>query len=342
MIVVDRRVLAAALVLAPALAAAQPSGRPVFVDDFTVDAATREQLVADVARELEQKFVFPDEVARKLPALIGRWSSPPFTNLTSARALVAALDADLTDAFHDGHLRFLPMRAEALPPGAFAAREPTAAELAQLDKQEAITHYGIAEAKVLDGNIGYLELMHFPARHLPGLPRAIAEAMRRLRDTAGLIIDLRWNGGGDGETVAYLMAHLLDTRVLLLREYDRVTRAHHEDWTPATVPGPRYGGRRPIWVLTSHQTFSGGEELAYDLQTLKRGRIVGETTGGGAHHNQLVRVGGHFALSIPVGTVESPVTHTSWEGVGVKPDVAVPAERALDVALAQARQTRAR
>jgi hypothetical protein len=51
----------------------------------------------------------------------------------------------------------------------------------------------------------------------------------------------------------------------------------------------------------------------------------------------MVRVGEHFVLSVPCGTVESPVTHSNWEGVGVKPDVAVSAERALEVALAEAR-----
>lgn len=326
-------------VLLPALALAQPSGgRAFFANDFTVDDATRERLVGDVIHELEQKFVFPERVATKLPLLIGRWSSPPFSTLTSASDIVGAINADLTDAFHDGHLMLLPRRAEDMPAAMFDTREPTAADLAQMDKDEAVTHYGDIDAKVLDGNIGYFELTHFADIHLPGLQRAIAEAMKRVRDTSGLIIDLRWNGGGDGETVAHIMAYLLDKRVLLLNEYDRVTKKHNEHWTPATVPGPRYGARRPVWILTSHNTFSGGEELAYDVQTLKRGRLVGETTGGGAHHNQMVRVGGHFVLSVPTGTVESPVTHTSWETVGVKPDVAVAADRALDVALAEARK----
>ena len=333
----DPRGLAAIVLVFPALAAAQPA-QP-FRGDFAVDDAARERFVTDVTRELEQKFLYPDVVKKKLPSLLGRWSSPPFSTLTSASELVAAMNADLTDAFHDGHLMLLPLRAEDMPPGAFNSGAPTAGELVAMDKEESAMSYGIVEARVMDGNIGYLELMHFPDVHLAGLPRAIAAAMQRLHDTRGLIIDLRWNGGGDGDTVAHLVAYLLDRPALLLREYDRVTGKHTEHWSPASVPGPHYGGKRPVWVLTSHGTFSGGEELAYDLQTLKRARLVGETTGGGAHHNAVVRVGDHFALSIPVGTGESPVTHTNWERVGVKPDVPVAAERALDVALAEARRS---
>src|SRR4051794_26907456 len=97
-------------VLLPALALAQP-----VVNDFVVDDAKRERLVSDVIHELEQKFVFPERVAKKLPSLIGHWSSPPFSTLTSASEIVRAINADLTDAFHDGHLMLLPGRAEDLP-----------------------------------------------------------------------------------------------------------------------------------------------------------------------------------------------------------------------------------
>ena len=40
---------------------------------------------------------------------------------------------------------------------------------------------------------------------------------------------------------------------------------------------------QPVYVLTSHETFSGAEEFTFDLKTQNRATIVGETTGGGAH-----------------------------------------------------------
>lgn len=319
---------------------AQSSQLPQPAGGDYIDAATRERLVSDVLRQLEQKFVFPKRVTEKLPVLVARWSTAGFAGITSAGELINVMNADLTDAFHDGHLLLLPQRADAMPPGIFDTAEPDAAALAELEEREKILGYGIVETKVLDGNIGYIEIQHFPYVRMTGLPRAIVAAMERVRETKALIIDLRWNSGGDGDTVAHIMAYLLDRRTLLAREYDRVTGKTSEDWTPATVPGPRYGAHRPVWVLISRKTFSGGEEMAYDLQTLKRGRLIGETTGGGAHHNMVVRVGGDFVLSIPTARAESPITHTDWDGVGVKPDVAVDAQRALDVALAEARKLR--
>lgn len=70
----------------------------------------------------------------------------------------------------------------------------------------------------------------------------------------------------------------------------------------------------------------------YDLQNLKRATIVGEVTGGGAHPGGGERLSEHFIMFVPSGRAINPVTKTDWEGTGVKPDVEVPAEKALKTA----------
>jgi C-terminal processing protease CtpA/Prc len=61
--------------------------------------------------------------------------------------------------------------------------------------------------------------------------------------------------------------------------------------------------------------------------------LVGEATGGGAHFGGMAPMGTGCAAFIPVGRTFDPDTGESWEGTGVKPDVAVPADKALDEAL---------
>jgi hypothetical protein len=90
--------------------------------------------------------------------------------------------------------------------------------------------------------------------------------------------------------------------------------------------------------LTSSATFSGGEEFAYDVQALKRGTLIGEVTGGGANPTGFVDLGHRVGATIPFGRAENPVTKTNWEGRGVQPDVSVPANGALRVALERAGQ----
>jgi len=53
-------------------------------------------------------------------------------------------------------------------------------------------------------------------------------------------------------------------------------------------------------VLTSATTFSGAEELSYDLQQLGRATVVGEHTKGGAHPRHGLRLSPHLQATIPV------------------------------------------
>jgi C-terminal processing protease CtpA/Prc len=162
---------------------------------------------------------------------------------------------------------------------------------------------------------------------------ALSSAMALLSGTDAIILDLRRNGGGEPSTVAYLMSHFFaaDDRRHLNDLYFRPTHKTEQYWTTPSVP-THY--TKPLYVLTSARTFSGGEEFAYDVQTQKRGVLVGETTGGGANPGDDFSIGHDFVAFIPTGRAINPVTKTNWEHVGVKPDIATPAADAQKTAYA--------
>jgi hypothetical protein len=70
-------------------------------------------------------------------------------------------------------------------------------------------------------------------------------------------------------------------------------------------------------------TFSGGEELAYDLKALKRATLIGHTTAGGANPVASEKIHPNYGINLPQALVINPITGTNWEGVGVKPDIEV-------------------
>ncbi|MFS8477982.1 MAG: S41 family peptidase [Micromonosporaceae bacterium] len=160
----------------------------------------------------------------------------------------------------------------------------------------------------------------------------VTAAMRLLAHADALIIDLRRTFGGDPDMVALVCGYLFDEPTHLISMHHRDGGRVRQSWSPPYVPGPRFGGRKPVYVLTSAQTFSGGEELAYDLQHLGRATVVGERTRGGAHPRVGVRLHPHLELTIPVARPVHPVSGGNWEGRGVEPDIPVPAAEALDVA----------
>jgi C-terminal processing protease CtpA/Prc len=179
--------------------------------------------------------------------------------------------------------------------------------------------------------VGYVKFDMFAP---PSMCAAAASAaMNAVAGARALVVDLRENGGGDPAMVAYVSSYLFDRRTHLNDLWTRRTNATRGVLDPRQRPGPRLGGSKPVYVLTSASTFSGAEEFAYNLKSLKRATLVGETTGGGAHPVSGHRIAGRFMLGVPFARAVNPVTRTNWEGAGVAPDVKVPADQALDTAL---------
>jgi hypothetical protein len=99
------------------------------------------------------------------------------------------------------------------------------------------------------------------------------------RGATGIVLDLRSNGGGYPETVAYLAGRILGDKAVQLSE---VTYRDHRRqwWTPDLPLGTAVPADMPVAVLVSGRTFSSGEALAYHLQARDRVTIVGERTPG--------------------------------------------------------------
>ncbi|MDX1531313.1 MAG: S41 family peptidase, partial [Rhodothermales bacterium] len=202
-------------------------------------------------------------------------------------------------------------------------------------RQRRADNYGIARVEVLDGNVGYLDLRGFYSG--PPAEAAVDAAMHLLQHTDALIVDLRRNGGGDPDLVRYVTSYFFDepTHLNSLHWRDGDREVVNEFWTLEETASPQRPDL-PLFVLTSDYTFSAGEEFANNLKALGRATLIGETTGGGANPGGMMPAGERFGVFVPTGRAVNPVTGTNWEGVGVEPDVAVPAEEALDVALERA------
>ena len=100
----------------------------------------------------------------------------------------------------------------------------------------------------------------------------------------------------------------------------------------------KWGFDRPVYVLTSDTTFSGGEELCYNLKTQGRAVLIGETTRGGAHPTDAFPITPSFEITVPIARSINPVTGGNWEGTGVEPDIAAPAAEAFALAYRKALQ----
>ena len=305
------------------IAAAQPE-QP----DLTIDSATRTQVIDAVLKRLNDSYVFPD-VAKKMETSIReRAEKKEYDQLTSAKQFASTLTKDLQAISNDKHLRV--RYSHSAIPERGQRREPTAEEREQRKRDMSWMNHGFTKVERLRGNIGYVEFSGFMDEELGA--DTVAAAMNFVNGTDALIIDLRSNGGGNPAMVALVCSYLFGPEPVHLNDlYWREGDRTDQFWTKKEVGGKRYLNK-DVYVLTSKRTFSGAEEFSYNLKNLKRATIIGETTGGGAHPGGMFRMHEHFGAFVPTGRAINPITKTNWEGTGVTPDVAVPADQALLVA----------
>lgn len=285
---------------------------------------TNAEIIHRALDRITAGYVFPDRTA-DIDAAIRRHLTAGDYDGLEGPALCETVTAHLQEACPDKHLRLLwTDEAQDLDPAAEDEGRSAFLELLKAENQ------GIRRFERLDGNIGLIDIRRIAYAEEGG--RVIGAAMELVALSSALILDLRACRGGAPEGAAMWCSYFFpDDQVHLNDIYDRCSGSTRQFWTTAHLPAPRYLDR-PVYVLTSSLTFSGGEDVAYTLQAHGRAVVVGETTRGGAHPTARYAVAEHVLVTVPTARTINTVTGTNWEGTGVVPDVPVPADDALDTA----------
>ena len=312
-----------------------PMGPNADLSQLRIDAAARAKVIEGAIAQLDSFYVFP-EVAKRIADSLRYWNAHArYDSYAQSMSFAVKLNADVRALSHDKHMRVdysirpIPVRPATPPP---RTPEDIARARAQVDQ----VNCAFQKVENLEGNIGYVKFNAF--FDVGDCAATASAAMNFVAGSRALVIDLRENGGGQPAMVSYIASYLFSKRTHLNDIWERRSGQTEEFWTRDDVPGRKFGGEKPVYVLTSSNTFSGGEEFTYNLKTQKRATIVGETTGGGAHPVSGHRIDEHFMIGVPFARAINPITHTNWEGTGVEPDVKVPAADALTTALRMIRE----
>lgn len=294
--------------------------------DKHIDKIAKFQLIDELKKKLKDSYVFIDIAQQIESDLNRRILNNEYTNISSSKELAKKLQDDLQGISKDKHLRMY-FSSEPIP--ATQQMQPTTEEKNITFWFEKRNNWGFAKFERLEGNIGFLQLNSFeePDRAI----ETVTAAMNLLSNTDALIIDLRQNGGGSPAMVPLISSYFFKDSIHLNDIYWRQKGMTEPFWTTPSVKGKKYIDK-PVYILTSKYTFSAAEASAYNLNTLKRSLIVGETTRGGANPGERFRLSDHFEVFIPTGQAINPITKANWEGIGIKPDIMVPKDQALKTA----------
>ncbi|MBU8894045.1 S41 family peptidase [Corallococcus sp. M34] len=313
----------------PGPRAAQPGARAERAGPRPLSVAERSAALDAIVASLRASYVFPEKVPGLVERLTQARKAGRYDGTDPVR-LGELVTEDLVAASGDHHLYlgFEPPRYEDLRKEA-ARGESADAEFAFWRERAARDHHGLAEQRILPGNIRYLRISAFEwVRDQTGA--VYDEALRFLKDGDAVIIDLRGNGGGSHGAVRYLVSHFLDEDTLEMTFLER-SKPDEQSRALGHLPAGRLKGK-PLYVLIDGDVASAAEAFAYDVQQFKLGELVGAKTMGAANNNQFVPIAPGFVLSVSMGRPVHAVSHTNWEGVGITPTVEAIPFQALEVA----------
>jgi len=292
--------------------------------DTTLNAGKRTQIIDTVISALNRYYIYPDKAAEMADLLRKNLTDGAYDDFTSRNPFIRQLTKDLRSVTHDLHLGVWPIE------WSLTLGEISDEEKAKEARMLRYANYGLPNVRRLQGNIGYLEILDFtgPVQSAD----AITAAMNFLSSGDALIIDLRRCGGGEGYAGRLLMSYLFEEPTHIASFHTRYTNETVQAWTMPYVLGRKLV-KTPVYILQSRRTASAAESMSYSLQSLKRATVVGEKSRGAANQvDEFNYPDLSISVAVSISEVTNPVTHTSWEGIGVEPDIDVTAETALPAA----------
>jgi hypothetical protein len=296
---------------------------------LSIDKKEKGQVIDSILNILTNCYIFPEKIPQTISLLKSNFKKGVYDKYSDPNVFADKLTEDVISVIHDKHFHVY-----FDPEGIAEERKAISGKDSALFIQDEIVrgaahNFGFKEIRILDGNIGYVNIDGF--EDLQYSVATINGALNVLSNTKAIIIDLRNNHGGYTNSYQYLASFFFEQEPVQL--YDKYTRNGNNDTYEQVYTLPYINGVKrpgvPLYILTSNFTFSAAEGLAYHLQSLKRAVIVGEVSGGGANFWEGKNATDRFYIHIPNARTVDPRTKTNWEVVGVKPDIEVPSQNAL-------------
>jgi hypothetical protein len=304
--------------------------------DLTINDENQKEVILSLIEEIKNYYIFAEIGEKLYKTIYQKFNNNEYNHIKKASILCEVLNKQLLQISNDKHLR-ISFSSEKQPILKDPMNDPQWLE--EYLQQNIIDNFGFYKLERLPGNIGYIDLRCFAFPQFGG--ETAVQAMNFLSNTSGLIVDLRNNIGGHPGMVSLIISYFFESEsvhpVHISDIYWQSEGITQQYWSYQYLPGKRYLNK-PLFILTSKNTFSAAEQFAYELKNMKRATVIGERTMGGANPAPPTQINEYFTAFIPNGRAISPITNSNWEGTGVLPDVEVSQDEAFDISYTKALQ----
>jgi tetratricopeptide (TPR) repeat protein len=295
-----------------------------------LDSNYKNKIILKIDSLLQRYYVLPDQAKEYAEKLKLKHLSGAYDSCKNINELAQKVTADLIDITNDRHILLRKIESSDMGEKIESALHHPL-RLYRLRNRE---NFGFHKLEWIADQIGYLDLRRFYS--MAEAKDMALSAMTFLENANAIIIDLRENQGGSGESIPFFCNYFFKEPVQLTSYYSRSDDFLTEFWTSDKTEGARLT-EVPLFLLTSDRTFSAAEAFAYDMQVRKRATIIGDSTKGGANSVDLFKIDEQLEMYISTARAINPVTGGNWEGTGVIPDIVVPESIALDTTIVLAR-----
>ncbi|MBD2754938.1 S41 family peptidase [Spirosoma validum] len=173
-------------------------------------------------------------------------------------------------------------------------------------------------------NVGYILLKGFENNY-GTYEKTMDSVLTYLKDTKGIIIDLRDNGGGEDRIAQYVTNRFASERHLSFTARMR-NGPRHTDFAPEltfyTEPAGMFQYTKPVVILTNISSYSSAETFVLAMLQNKQVTQVGDVTGG-AFPDALPRdLPNGWSFRVPIADVRD-ANGQSLEGIGIIPKIRI-------------------
>ena len=130
-------------------------------------------------------------------------------------------------------------------------------------------------------DVGYIIFSSFPGTVTDDKLDLI---LNRYKDTKGIIIDVRQNGGGAATDMTRIVSHFMGSESVVYKTRIKEGKGHNDFSGPEDIkikPSDGTNYTKKIYLLTDRGTFSSGSFFTTAMRSLPHVVQMGDTTGGG-------------------------------------------------------------
>lgn len=285
-------------------------------NDQQLDNNLKKEIINTILSCFSNNYVYPDMSLIMKNSILQKYEKGDYTNYTTTSDLINQLSIDLRQISKDRHIgiRYIEKDENSV---SINKHSLLSDKLVRKKKE----NFKFKKAEWLPGNIGYIRFDKFEDTEYAS--NVVASAMSFVSECDALLIDLRYNSGGEEKMVKFLASYFFSEPTLLNSRYFTTKDSLVQSWTDTSIPGKSFIDKS-VYILTSPNTASAAEAFTYTLKNYNKATIVGENTRGAAHWVQYYYFPSlKIEIKLPEARPINPVTRTNWEKTGIEPDIEI-------------------